>query len=63
MEKDDAFEELGQCIDTLENLIAAMTIPLPADLHVESLKDTLPELKERIKQAYFGLGGEDVWSI
>lgn len=63
MTKDEVFEEFGECIDTLDNLICALAMPIPSDLHVKSMRQSLPELKGRIKQVYFELGGEDVWSV
>ena len=63
MTKDEIFEEFGLCIDTLDNLICALTMPIRSELHIEAMRQSLPELKGRIKQVYFELGGEDVWSV
>ena len=61
MNEDEALEELGQCVDTIDSLAAAMAMPIPADMHLKALRGSLPGLKQRIKQAYLALGGEDVW--
>jgi len=63
MTKDEALEELAQCVDTVDNLVSAMEISVPPKIHVSALKESLPHLKSRIKQVYFELGGNDVWSV
>jgi len=61
MKKEQALEELGQCVDTVSNLMAALTMPLDPSLHIQGIKGSLPDLKDKIKAAYLSLGGEDVW--
>jgi len=63
MTKDEALEELAQCVDTVDNLVSAMAISVPAEIHLSALKESLPDLKGRIKQVYFELGGNDVWLV
>ncbi len=57
----EALEDLGQLIDRLENLAGATTIPMPAEIHLSSLKTALPELQAEAKRIYLALGGENVW--
>ena len=61
MEKEEILEEFGQCLDKIDNLIAAMRMSLPDYIHLDALREALPELKGRLKQVYFELGGENVW--
>lgn len=58
-----ALEDIALQVDRIENLLAAMSMPIDNSIHVEALKESLPEMKKKLKQAYFELGGEDVWSI
>lgn len=60
----EVLEELGLLVDKLESLQASMAITaIPDRIHVEAMRDQLPEIQGRLKQAYFELGGEDVWCI
>ena len=61
--KEEIFEEFGQQLDKLENLIAALKMPVPDSIHRSAMLGTLPDLHSQFKQLYFELGGEDVWSI
>ena len=58
---EDKYEELGQCIDSLNNYIHAIKIPMPAEFHIDVLKDVLPELHERFKKAFIELTRENPW--
>lgn len=57
----DAFEELGQAIDRVENLQYAIQIPMPAEFHVEQLKILLPEVVQELKDAFVKCSGENPW--
>jgi len=47
--KKEQKEQIGEVIDRLENLICALTMAIPDNIHVECLKETLPEIKEQLK--------------
>ena len=53
--------EIAEVVDSLENLIAALKMPLPCEMHVEALRGTLPDLRDKLKRAYLAAGGENVW--
>ena len=55
-------EEIAEIVDTLENLIAAMQLPMKPEHHFEALKQSLPTVRDRLKKAYLAAGGEDVWA-
>ena len=57
-----ARNNLGEDIDTLDNLIGALQLPLPPSMHVEQLKRALPELCRAMKQHYAEALGENPWS-
>ncbi len=54
-------EHIGLAIDTLENLIHAMNIPIPAQTHLDMLKHSLPEVLEQLKDGYVLAFGENPW--
>jgi len=55
--KELALEDIALQVDRIENLLAAMSMPVEAKIHLEALKESLPEMKAKLKQAYFELGG------
>ena len=54
-------EACGQLIDKLANLIASSQLSLPSGIHLTALKESMPEMQEELKVAYFEAGGDDVW--
>lgn len=56
-----ALEDIALQVDRIDNLLAGMTMPIDDSIHIAALKESLPEIKGKLKQAYYELGGEDVW--
>lgn len=54
-------EEIADVIETLDNLVVALTLDVPADTHIKALRKIIPEQRDRLKAAYLALGGEDFW--
>ena len=56
-------EELGQTIDTLENLTTSLVnMPmLPDKIHVEALREGLPKLVVKMKECFVKVSGENPW--
>jgi len=64
MTDENGINEIAECIETLDNLIAAMEIPMmPAEISVKALKVSLPELRDRLFDAYSAMGGENHWGM
>lgn len=61
--KEYALEDIALLVDRIDNLLMSLSMPVDNSIHVEALKGSLPEMKGKLKQAYFELGGEDVWSV
>jgi len=61
MKKEEAIEELAETVDTLNNLFHALQMPVPAEIHVKAMREKVPEIMKKIKNAYLYLGGENVW--
>ena len=59
--KEENIEKLGLLIDKLENLIQAMTMPLPGSIHRHGIKPALPEILNEVKAVYLDEGGENWW--
>lgn len=54
-------EEMGSLIDRLENVTAMLVVPLPDKIHVDCLRESLPEITEKLKKAFVELTGENPW--
>lgn len=54
-------EYLGRLIDRLDNCAHALEIPLPPHMHVESLKEILPETVSEFKKQFVEITGENPW--
>jgi hypothetical protein len=55
--------EIGEVADMLDNLLAAVSMNLPAEMHLDGLKESLPEASLRLKKAVIAETGEDPWGI
>lgn len=58
---DEKLEKLGQAIDSLDNIIHTLKLPLPDSLHVKSMRDILPELLDKLKEGFMEATGETPW--
>ena len=54
-------EEIAEIVEKLINLNAALALLIPDRMHVEAMRSELPEVRDRLKEAYLKLGGEDYW--
>jgi hypothetical protein len=59
---EDKYERLGLLIDKVDNLAHALQLPLPASMHVEQLRTTLPEAVKELKESFIDITGENPWS-
>lgn len=61
----DNLDEIGRVADTLDSLTASMRglTCLPAETHLEILKEAIPEASLRLKKAVIAETGEDPWGI
>lgn len=60
-EKEGALKKLGTLIDELDSLAHALRMTIPDNLHVESMRASLPEKVEALKEAYVEIAGENPW--
>lgn len=54
-------EKIAEIIDRIENLRSSLSMPIPDAIHVQALREALPELHQDLKAAYLDAGGEDFW--
>jgi len=54
-------EKLGQLIDRLDNVAHALKGPMPAEIHVEALRLSIPDIVDKLKEAFVGVTGENPW--
>lgn len=69
MTNEEAIDILGRLFDTIENYEeygdkgqTPLATSLETKVRINALSNGLLEAKEKVKEVYFGLGGEDVWS-
>jgi len=47
---EEKYEKLGQLIDKIDNFAHALKLALPAEMHVEQLRKSLPECVAELKR-------------
>lgn len=58
---DDKQDAIGRIIDDLDSVTHSLLMPLPAQLHVDSLRQLLPAKVRALKNAFVDLTGQDPW--
>lgn len=48
-EAEDGAERMGVAADTLDNLLSAMTLPMPAQFHLDCLRPQLERLRDELR--------------
>lgn len=59
--KEENKEKLGEVIETLTNLLQAMTMPVPPHIHLQGLRSELPEITKGLVDIYKTESGENPW--
>ena len=54
-------ERIAQTVDELESLIAVLALPMPAEFHVDQMRNVLPLKVQVIKEAIIKESGENPW--
>lgn len=58
-----AAEACGRAVDSIDNLLQAMTMPLPPATHLTALRGSLADLRKQLHAAYVKETGSDPWAI
>lgn len=58
-------DEIGLVADSLDSLVVSLKAfdHLPAETHLNILKDAIPEASMRLKKAFVAETGEDPWGV
>lgn len=63
-ENKEALKLVEDSIEQLTNLLAAMNLSMvPAEIHLKALKESLPDVEDKLKMAALELGGEAFWEM
>lgn len=54
-------DEFAEVIEKVDNLLAAMEIPMPAEFHVNQMMRELREVSDKLKQIYVEEEDENPW--
>lgn len=54
-------EALGEQADTLDNLLSAMQLPLPPQMHLDALRPSLLQVMEKLREIYVAETGYNPW--
>lgn len=57
----DRYERIGLLADRVSNLLGAMKLPMPPQMHLDQLRKSLPELRDELRQLYADATGENPW--
>lgn len=57
----ESMELLGMAADDIDNLLGAMQLPVPAQVHLDGLRATLPKIRDRLRAVYVAEMGENPW--
>jgi len=58
----EQIEEIGEVADTLDNLIAAAKIPLPAEKKLQYTLESLQAQSAKLKAIFAAVSGNNPWS-
>lgn len=54
-------DKLGRAIDSVDNLVGSLQLPMPSDFHVRMLKETLPDVVKNLKAGFVEATGHNPW--
>lgn len=57
----DDIEAIGKQADAIDNLIAALSLPLPDPIHLQALRESLPNVSQELKRIVVEVSGENPW--
>lgn len=57
----ESLDQIGEIKDTIDNLIHATDLAMPAEFHLNCLKDELKQIEQTLKEIYVKESGENPW--
>jgi hypothetical protein len=58
---DEQLNQVGEIADTLDNLLAASTLPMSAQFHLNQLRAGMKDASRQLKQIVTKVGGLNPW--
>ena len=58
---DDQINKLGEAIDRVDNCAHGLQIPFDNAIHVNNLRELLPEIVVELKAAFVEVTGQNPW--
>ncbi len=58
---EELLEKLGGVIDSMDSYVAATTLPMKAEFHLDMMKNGMKNLSEELKKIYQTISGDEVW--
>lgn len=55
-------DEFAEVIETIDNLLGALELPMSAEFHVKQMKCELKEVSAKLKQIYVEEKDENPWN-
>lgn len=62
MSMTDISHEIGELKDTVDNLLGALEIPMPAEFHVKQMKSELKDISDKLKDIYIEMEDNNPWA-
>jgi hypothetical protein len=59
---DEQLERFAQVAETANNLLGALALPLPAQIHLQGLRPNIQEMRDELRRIVVELKGEDPWA-
>lgn len=58
----DISNDIGELKDTVDNLLGALEIPMPAEFHVKQMKSELKSISDKLRSVYVEMEDNDPWA-
>lgn len=58
---EEKYEKLGQLIDRIENIQYALNLQIPAEIHLDAVRGSLPEIVKELKASFIEITGNNPW--
>ncbi len=55
-------DKIAEAIETLDNLIGSLAMPIPDNFTVQAMRVHLPEIRQKLHDDYVLVTGDDPWA-
>lgn len=60
---DEIANDLGNLVDSMDNILAATSLPMSAEFHLEQVKENMQSWSAKLKKIYTELTDENPWEV